>query len=238
MKLRYKSGLFIGLWWILAYSAEATPKDSSLRWQPSGVGIQVGVTGVGAQLAWKLRTKPRLVLRAGASYLAYKQAAVIDIGEGSKIDFYPNIVIGLVQSSLKWHPFKRGSFFLTGGLGYTWRPDLRLTVKAQNDLNLGGISMKADEFGTVGLGIRWSPVVGYAGFGMGRSIPRRRWGVGFEIGCYYLGSPKVELDLDGFLETTTLEEQIPLIERNMRGYRYLPNFQFTVSYALVKKAWR
>ncbi|WP_037300851.1 hypothetical protein [Runella limosa] len=232
------SSIVLVLGWLVASHAYATSRDSSVRWQPGGIGIQVGLTGVGVQLAWKLKTKPRLVLRVGASYVGYKKATVIDIGEGSKIDLFPNIVIGLVQSSVKWHPFKKGAFFLTGGVGYTWRPDLRLTVQAQNDLNLGGISMKADEFGTVGLGLKWSPIVGYAGLGMGRSIPRRRWGVGFELGCYYLGPPKVQMDLNGFLETTTLEAQIPLIERNMSGYRYLPSFQLTVSYALVKKAWR
>lgn len=226
------------LLFLLAGNAHAGEQDSTLRWKPSGVGIHAGITGVGAQLAWKLSSRPRLVLRVGVTYVGYKKKLELDIGQGSKIDFYPDVVIGIAQASIKWHPFRRGSFFLTAGAGYTWRPDLRLKIKAQNKLNLGGIEMKAEEFGTLGLGIKWSRIVGYAGFGMGRSIPKRRFGVGFELGCYYLGKPKVLLDLDGFLETTTLEEQIPLIERNMRGYRFLPNLQVMFTYALVKKAWR
>lgn len=223
---------------LISCEVSAGNKDSTIRWQPSGLGIHAGITGVGGHLAWKLSGKPRLVLRLGGTYVGYNQSNVLDIGGGSKIDFYPNIVIGMVQSSVKWHPFRRGSFFLTGGLAYTWRPDLRLKIKAQNKLDLGGISMKAEEFGTVGLGLKWSNIVGYTGLGMGRSIPKRRFGVGFELGCFYLGKPQVLLDLDGFLETTTLEEQVPLIEKNMRGYRYLPNLQIVFTYALVKKAWR
>ncbi len=233
-----KIKLLIPLLFLLVGKAYAGARDSTIRWQPSGVGLHAGITGVGAQLAWKLSSRPRLVLRVGVTYVGYKQKLELDIGQGSKIDFYPDVVIGIAQTSVKWHPFRRGSFFLTAGAGYTWRPDLRLKVTAQNKLDLGGISIKAEEFGTVGLGIKWSSVVGYAGLGMGRSIPKRRFGVGFELGCYYLGPPKVLLDLDGFLETTTLEEQIPLIEKNMRGYRFLPNLQVVFTYALVKKAWR
>ncbi|AXE17018.1 hypothetical protein DR864_04350 [Runella rosea] len=218
--------------------ATGNPGDSAVRWWPSAVGIQAGTTGVGVQWAWKLRSQPRLVLRVGATYVAYKKKIQIDLGDSSLIEFRPDFVIGVVHSSVKWHPFPRSAFFLTGGLGYTWRPDIQLELSALSPIELGGIQMKPDEFGTIGLGIKWSPVVGYAGFGFGRSIPKRRWGVGVELGCYYLGAPKINMEFDGFLETTTLEEQIPLIERNMRGYRYLPNLQLVITYALVKKSLR
>ncbi len=220
-----------------AFAAGGT-EDSTLRWEPSGLGIHAGITGVGVQLAWKLRSQSRLVLRVGGSYLAYKKKIQIDLGDSSIIEFRPDFVIGIVHSSIKWHPFPRSAFFVTGGIGYTWRPDIRLQMSALSSIELGGIQMKPGEFGTIGLDIRWSPIVGYAGFGVGRSIPKRRWGVGFEVGCYYLGPPKINMDFEGFLETTTLDEQVPLIQRNMRGYRYLPNLQLVITYALVKKSWR
>jgi len=43
------------------------------------------------------------------------------------------------------------------------------------------------------------------------------------------------MEFEGFLETTTLAEQTPLIERNMRGYRFLPNLQLVFTYSLFKK---
>ena len=106
-----KIKLLIPLLFLLVGKAYAGEQDSTIRWQPSGVGLHAGITGVGAQLAWKLSSRPRLVLRVGVTYVGYKQKLELDIGQGSKIDFYPDVVIGIAQTSVKWHPFRRGSFF-------------------------------------------------------------------------------------------------------------------------------
>lgn len=224
--------------WVKVHAGNVGKRDSTVQWLPGGIGIHAGITGVGGHLAWKLPAKARLVLRVGGTYLAYKKSMQLDLGDSSIVELRPDFVIGLVQTSIKWHPFRRGAFFVTGGAGYTWRPDIRLQLTAKTLLDLGGIRMKAEEFGTIQLGVKWSPIVGYAGFGFGRSIPRRRFGFGVEMGCYYLGSPKVEMEFEGFLETTTLAEQTPLIEKNMRGYRFLPNLQLVFTYSLFKKPMR
>ena len=222
---------------LVGYQTLASSDDEKApsRWWPQGVSLHAGVTGVGVQGAWRLPKRPQWIVRVGGSYLGYKKKHQFDLGDSSIVEFRPDFVIGLVQSSVKWQPFRRSSFFLTAGAGYTWRPDVRLQLQALSPIELGGIQMKPEEFGTIDLRVRWSSVVGYAGLGMGRSIPKRRWGFGFELGCYYLGKPKLSADYEGFLETTTLDEQLPMIERNMRGYRFLPNLQFVISYSLVRK---
>ena len=94
--------------------ATASPGDSAVRWWPSAVGIQAGTTGVGVQWAWKLRSQPRLVLRVGATYVAYKKKIQIDLGDSSLVEFRPDFVIGVVHSSVKWHPIPRSAFFFDG----------------------------------------------------------------------------------------------------------------------------
>lgn len=222
---------------LMGYSSvfSSEPTRTPSKWWPQGVSVHAGVTGVGVQGAWRLPKHPQWVVRVGGSYISYKKQHQIDLGDSSIVEFRPDFVIGLVQSSVKWQPFRRSSFFLTAGAGYTWRPDVQLQLQALSPIELGGIQMKPEEFGTIDLRVRWSSVVGYAGMGMGRSVPKRRWGFGFELGCYYLGKPKLSADYEGFLETTTLDEQLPMIERNMRGYRFLPNLQFVISYSLVRK---
>ncbi len=96
--------------------------------------------------------------------------------------------------------------------------------------------MTPEDVGTINLGVRWHPVIGYAGWGFGRAIPRRRFGVGFEMGVYYLGRPTVQLDYEGFLETTNLSEQVPIVERNLSNYRYLPALSLTLSYVLNRSS--
>jgi len=216
----------------LVFSSEPTTTPS--KWWPQGVSLQVGTTGVGIHGAWRLPTHPQWVLRVGGNYVSYKKQHHIDLGDSSIVEFRPDFVIGLIQSSVKWHPFRKSSFFLTTGVNYTWRPDVRVQLQALSPIDLGGIQMKPEEFGTIAMRVKWSSVVGYAGVGFGRSVPKRRWGVGIELGCYYLGKPKLSADYDGFLETTTLDQQLPLIERNLRGYRFLPNLQLVLSYSLVR----
>lgn len=221
-------------WLLAAIPARAVSPfpDSTHRPSPYVLTLAVGSTGAGLQVSRALPTKARLVARAGASYFAVRKPFALTVGDSSKIDVDPDFVIGVVNASLKWHPFRRGSFFLTAGGGYTWHPTVGGVLTARNKLNFGGILMSPDNFGTIQAALRWHRLLGYAGMGFGRSLPRRRVGVGVELGVYYLGAPRLELQYEGFLETTTLQEQVPTIERNLSGYRWLPNLQFNLSYAL------
>jgi len=197
-----------------------------------GIGIQFGTTGLGLQVARKLPTRARLTARLGASYFAYRKLQRLDIGEGSMVNVQPDLMMGMGQASLKWHPFKRSSFFLTAGAAYAPQPSLTATLSAEDKLTFGGLEMSAEDFGTNRLSVQWKNLLGYAGLGMGRSVPKRRIGFAFELGCYYLGKPDVRFDYDGFLETTTIDQEVKKIENNLSGYRFLPSLQFLVSYAI------
>lgn len=228
------------LWaWLLVASVPARAvspfPDSTRRLSPYALTLSVGSTGAGLQVSRALPTKARLVARAGVSYFAFRKPFALTVGDSSKIDVAPDLVIGVVNASLKWHPFRRGSFFLTGGAGYTWHPTVGGVLTARNKLNFGGILMSPDNFGTIQTTLRWNRLLGYAGLGFGHSVPRRRVGVGVELGVYYLGAPRVAVQYEGFLETTTLQEQVPTIERNLSAYRWLPNLQFNFTYAFRQK---
>jgi hypothetical protein len=202
------------------------------RW---AVSLQLSSTGPGLHGVYLLSPKRRLYGRLGLSYFAYNSMLRLKVsndGDGSYVQITPDLVIGIGQAALRWYPFRRGAFYATGGVGYTWRPDLTFVLVAENTLDFGGLTVKPENVGTIKAGLRWKNVLGYAGFGFGRAVPRRRIGFGAELGLYYLGKPAVVLDYDGFLETTTIDEQIPNVERNLSGYRYLPVLSFFVSCAI------
>lgn len=200
---------------------------------PYSVGLQVGTTGVGIQLARVLSADSRLVGRVGVSYFAYDRSFRVKAGDG-KLNITPDVVMGIALASVKWHPFKTNPFFLTGGAGYTWRPDVKANLVAEGDVKFGGLQISEENVGVINANLRWSNVLGYAGLGYGRSTPIRRVGFAVELGCYYLGRPQVDLQYSGFLETTTIDEQIPVIQNNMRNYRFLPSLQFLVTYGLFR----
>ncbi|CCH53503.1 hypothetical protein BN8_02602 [Fibrisoma limi BUZ 3] len=196
------------------------------------VGAQFGTMGIGVYGERLLSQTHQLAIRVGVNYLAYRQPIRLKTADDSYVVIDPDFVISLAHAGLRWNPFQRRSFFVAAGAGYTWHPALRFVLTAENTVNFGGLVMTAEDVGTIRAGLRWKPVVAYLGTGFGRIIPHKRLNVGVELGVYYLGKPSVELDYEGFLETTTIDEQVPIVERNMAGYRYLPVLNVNVSYAL------
>ena len=219
--------------YITGFSTSLPPPDSAANRQPKqSVSLQLGTTGPGVFYNRLLSGSNRLTLRVGGQYFAYRKPIRVKASSDSYVQIKPDLTIGIAQANLKWHPFQRGSFFVTGGIGYTWQPEMRFVLTAENKLDFDGLVLTPESVGTVNLGFRWHPVVGYLGWGFGRSLPKKRLGVGFEMGVFYLGKPSVHLDYEGFLETTTIDEQVPIVERNLSNYRYLPSINLTLSYIL------
>ncbi len=208
------------------------PDSGAVARRRHAVRLSIGTTGPGLFYHRQLSASQRLWLRVGGQYIAYRKPVRVDVSSESYITVTPDFMIGLAQAGLAWQPFRRGSFFLAGGLGYTWHPHLGAVITTDKKLNLGGLELLPEDVGTVNLALRWRPVVGYLGGGFGRAVPRKRWGAGVELGVFYLGRPRVDLAYEGFLETTNLDEQVPVVERNLSGYRYLPSLNFTLTYRL------
>jgi hypothetical protein len=216
----------------IGYSAQLKPDSTDRGASCESVSAQLGTTGVGVFYNRILSQPHRLVARVGGQYMAYRKTIRVKTAPDSYIAIDPDFMIGITQAGLKWYPLPRSSFFVVAGVGYTWHPNLNFVITSNDNLNLGGLELKPEDVGTVNLGFRWHPVVGYLGWGFGQTIPGKRIGIGFEMGVYYLGRPSVQLNYEGFLETTTIDEQVPVVERNLSNYRYLPSINFTLSYAL------
>lgn len=197
-----------------------------------GAAVQFGTTGFGAQLAWQPPIHSRLLVRIGISNLVYhKDLRFATGGEGTLV-IQPDVKQNFALGSLKWHPFRRGSFFITAGGGYARHSALNLTIRAEDKIMFGGLELTPENVGTINAQFNWNQTVGYAGMGFGRCISHNRFGASIEWGCYYLGVPAINFQYSGFLETTTIKDQIPIIKRNLSGYRYLPSLQFTITYAI------
>lgn len=230
--VRFVAGLFLLL--RVCWPAIAQDSSGTNQQKPAGqsISLQLGTLGPGLFYNRVLSRPRRLTLRAGGQYVAYRKPVRLKTAPDSYLTVDPDFMIATAQAGLTWNPFRRGSFFVAAGVGYTAHPSVGFVITASDRLNLGGLELTPQDVGTIRLGVRWRPVVGYAGWGFGRIMPRRRISVGVEMGVYYLGRPSVQLDYEGFLETTTLSEQVPVVERNLSNYRYLPSLSLTLSYAL------
>lgn len=206
--------------------ASSFPADSARF----SVGLTGGTLGYGAEGAW--RYNRRWQFRLSFTRIGYRKPFDVDANKQSSFHLKPLVRMNLLQAGANWTPFRKSSFYLTGGIGVQIDPSYTVSGNTLTGLHVDAINISPEEFGQARLSLRWWSIVPHLGLGFGRAVPKKRVGVGFEMGCHYLGSPKISFWTDGLVESTTLPDQIPKIEHNMRNYSYLPYLMLYVRYRL------
>jgi hypothetical protein len=204
---------------ILPVRARPVPPDS-LR-PGTALGLKGGTLGLGLEVARRFRS-PHWALRVGLSRLGYRQPQTVALNDQSALLVAPLVRLTLLGAALDLHPFRRSAFRLTAGLAAQLAPEQTLHVRAPRGIDYQNILIDGEEFGQIDLRVRWARWLPFAGLGLGRAVPRHRFGAGFDLGAYYLGPPRLRARMTGLIESTTLSDELPRIERNLSGYRYLP----------------
>lgn len=221
-------GLYFLLILISSNSAFAQADSSGISWR--AVQLNLSTRGAGLEVAGGF--KRPLVLRAGANYGTFQRGFAIKAEDGTFIQTDPDIVSVSTHLLLDHYPFRRKLFHLTAGVEYAWVQRYTGTFYANEAVKLGGVEMEAEDFGHAALGIRWNRLKPYLGIGLKRDIMRRQLAVGIDLGAWYMGSPRLDLQYEGFLETTTIDDQVRQVEANMRSYAFYPYFSLQLRYRL------
>lgn len=191
-------------------------------------GLRIGgvgsTTGIGAELSYQAEfsTLSSWRLRGAYTTVAFDKAQQFGMEKGKSIDLRPNLQKKVAQVLLDYFPFVRKRWHLTGGIAYNLEQTYRFEASTQTGVSLGGIDIEANDFGTIRGGIQWNTWMPYLGLGYLANLYREKIWLSVDLGSYYMGNPNLDLTYDGFLETTTLDEQIPQIEHNLRNYSYYP----------------
>ncbi|KAB7729201.1 hypothetical protein F5984_16310 [Rudanella paleaurantiibacter] len=212
--------------------ASVTPADTGVHRLAQSVSIQAGVLGVRGFYNRSVGHSGRFMMRVGGQYLAYRKPNRVNLDKNAYIMLQPDFMVGLAELGARWQVFKGRSLYVATSLAYNWHPSLSLRIHAEDKLNFDGLELTPEDVGIVDLGFKWQQVMPYAGVGLGKVAPKRKLSVGGEVGFFYMGKPRVALDYTGFLETTTIDEQIPIVERNLSGYRFLPTLTVSLTYRL------
>ena len=199
-------------------NAVATDLLSSYH-KKSAIALNISSVGLGLEYAYNLNNS--LNLRARINYLA-----VNDYTTNITVEEQPVIVIGNanlanLDVAIEYLPFQSSSFKLVGGLSYFFDANGSVNVLYDDDLQYGEIEISKEEVGDITLGLDYPGLAPYAGLGFGRAVPKGRFGFGFEIGTYYVGSPDVSLEASKMLSPTK-EEELEQLEDNFSGYAWLP----------------
>ena len=181
------------------------------------IGANVGTTGWGIDVATPLGN--HLALRAGFTIMPnFSYSDDVDFSINSTSSYIPD---GQIPTSievegtmgrtageilLNYYPFKRSSFFLTGGA--VFGGDKVIKVKGHSDelaqyqdlagkagIEIGDYTIPVDQNGNVSGGIKVSSFRPYIGLGFGRIVPKnKRVGFLFELGVQVHGTPEVYTD--------------------------------------------
>ena len=176
------------------------------------IGANVGSTGWGLDIATPIGQY--LSLRAGFTMMpdiCMEEKLDVDVNvEGYSKTHSIDVEGSLGRTSgeilLNLYPFKRSSFFVTGGA--VFGGDKVIKLKGHSDelaqyqslagkygIEIGDYVIPVDKNGNVSGGVKVSSFRPYIGLGFGRIVPKnKRVGLLFEIGAQLHGTPEVYTD--------------------------------------------
>lgn len=141
---------------------------------------------------------------------------------------------------LDCYPFgNSSSFFVTGGLsfgggdllaisGHSDQLKQEIATGKSYGIEIGDYNIPVDENGDVNGGIKVKNVRPYLGLGFGRLIPKKRFGVRFELGAQFQGSPTVYADGVGDLNKVIGQETDDDISTFMDYLKVYPVLKFSI----------
>ncbi|MBA4850538.1 hypothetical protein [Emticicia sp. BO119] len=210
------------------------PKDTAFinTIKKTVIGLNASTLGIGGNISLRIPSKVVLVGELGYSYFKFNKEINYRTPEESDIFFQPDIRQNIVTGMISWYPLKKKRLYLKSGVGYSVRQRYFVRVTSPTGLLLGGVEIAPEDFGQVDLAIQWSRLMPYIGIGIGKPISKKKLSVSFTMGCFYMGSPKIQAQFEGFLESTTLDTQVALIQANMRNYSFYPVLSLNLRYRI------
>lgn len=192
---------------------------------PVTAGIKAGTLGIG--IGGEYRVNESFGLGLGANYFKYDFDFTAD-----DIDYDAELTLASATVLAHYYPGK-GRFRITGGLAFNGN-EIDAQSKPEIDVEIGDTTYPGVRAGTIDGNVDFRTVAPYLGLGWGPS-PEKRWGVTFDVGVLFQGSPKVDLTasgaislLPGFQEDLAQEEQ--KVQDELEGFQYYPIIGLGVYY--------
>lgn len=216
---------FFFLW---AYGGYAQDSLARHHWE---VGAVVSTYGIGGKVVFQV--SPRWNMQATFQELRHNQMYTIALPDSTSLQAEPQILTRFIDLKMGFAPFANRPYFrLLAGVSGALRQQYQGRFSTETGVALGGATISATDFGIVEAGIRWNIWRPYLGVGWRKILGKSRLSLRTDLGVYYLGSPRLHITYEGFLETTRLSDDIRVIEQNMKNYSYYPHLGLSLTYEL------
>lgn len=191
-------------------SAQHAPVTPAQPGAFSRYGLTVSVGTTGPALAVTTNLAPWLNVRASGGYVPYSHRQELDV-DGERLALAGDASTVQAGAVLDAHPFKNG-FRISTGVFYARRA-VEATMTPAEAIVVGDRSFEPEEIGTLRTQVQLgSALAPYAGIGWSNAL-RGRVGFHFELGAYYHGSPRIDMDGQGMIAPTA--ENAPVLEANL-----------------------
>jgi uncharacterized protein YxeA len=157
------------------------------------IGIKTSTLGIGLEAERNFTDS--MSARLGVNYFSYDYSGTKDDIE---YDFDLNLMS--VTFLIDWHPFQDG-FRLSGGMLYNGN-NIDADAKSSATYKIGDSTFTSAQVGTLTGDIDFNKILPYLGIGWDKSFgEEKRYGLLFEVGAIYQGSPDVNLNASGPIAT-------------------------------------
>jgi hypothetical protein len=231
--------IFLGFCLLATFSVFGQGSFDALKGAPSttsptfsknvSIGLNIGVTnGVGLDVAYRFAKH-----WAGKVAFNYADYAVKDYTysyattnpDGTKTTQKFSMDAGINLSNLglnvEYSPGAKGRFKIVGGLSYYPTNTITASGEILTAIKFNDVVLNPEDLGSGDVTItNGSKVAPYLGFGFGRTFPRKRLNISFDLGAHYKGDYKVAINVNPGVILKENEENAAVLERNFNQLWY------------------
>ncbi|OHX64030.1 hypothetical protein NH26_20695 [Flammeovirga pacifica] len=189
------------------------------------IGVSGGTNGFGVDVARNVHKHFNVAI--GYNYFKIEDFSQTVSYDGQSIKSNINLDIQNIDLRIEYLPFTGSSFKLVAGLAYMMSNGVRVIGQYNSEVTFGEVTMTPDDIGEIRFQAEWEQISPYFGIGLGRAVPKRRVGFGFDIGTYYIGKPKI--DFVGTEMLSDMSTQQAQIQSNMEDYNWFPVFKLRLA---------
>jgi hypothetical protein len=198
--------------------------------KPIWLSVHAGSQGVGADAKFGLNEQFSVTI--GGSILPLGFNAPLSF-QGLAADTKLKATFANAHALLSYYPiYQNTRLKIVPGIGYFFKANGNVDAYTQNDsYRFGDISLSGEEVGMLNSKFNWNGIAPFLGAGWDDVYAMKDMRLSFLVGTYFMSAPKgVRITGTNMLQGNSVNE--PVIQSNLRSYRWLPVLQVEFNYSL------
>jgi hypothetical protein len=214
----------------LSFSQAFMPSETDLSLRRNiSIGLNIGIiNGIGIDAAYTFADHWAVKLAYNyADYTKHNYTYDIVLSEKNGVrdvktlSFDAAIRLSNVALNVEYTPHIDGRFKLIGGFSYFYDNTITLGGQSLSIFKYNDVSLTPEDIGSGSVEVGFnSKVAPFIGLGFGKTIPKKRVNVNFELGTYYKTPYKVAIHVQPGILLKRNEENADVLTRNFNKRWY------------------